>query len=81
MSKQVLRLHRRRFLKTTFQAGAAVMAAQVIPGSALGKDTTAAPASGLWWAGSASEAVDRLNFRKFFRRLSSEVQVVFQALG
>jgi len=43
MSKQVSRFHRRRFLKTTLQAGAAVMTAQVIPGTALGKDTAAAP--------------------------------------
>ncbi len=43
MSKQALRLHRRRFLKTALQAGAAVAAAQVIPGSALGKDDAAAP--------------------------------------
>ena len=43
MSKLVVHLHRRRFLKTAIQAGAVVMAPQFIPGAALGKDTAAAP--------------------------------------
>ena len=38
MSKQVSRIPRRRFLKTALSAGAAVMAPQLIPGTALGKD-------------------------------------------
>ena len=38
MSKQVSRIARRRFLKTAVSAGAAVMAPQLIPGSALGQD-------------------------------------------
>src|SRR6185295_741773 len=36
-------LHRRRFLKTALSAGAAVMAPQIIPSSALGRDGAVAP--------------------------------------
>jgi len=44
MSKQLTHLHRRRFLKTTLSAGAAaVMAPQIIPSSALGRDGAVAP--------------------------------------
>ena len=43
MSKHVARLHRRRFLKTTLTAGAACMAPQVIPGTALGMNGVLAP--------------------------------------
>lgn len=44
MSKQVSQFPRRRFLKTALSAGAAVMAPHLIPGSALGKDSSV-PAS------------------------------------
>ena len=40
MSKQVSRIPRRRFLNTALSAGAAVMTPQLIPGSALGKDSS-----------------------------------------
>ncbi|HYW78444.1 MAG TPA: Gfo/Idh/MocA family oxidoreductase [Thermoguttaceae bacterium] len=43
MSEQRTRTSRRRFLKTAAQAGAVLMAPQVIPGAALGKDTAVAP--------------------------------------
>ncbi len=43
MSKRVTNLHRRRFLKTALSAGAAVMAPQIIPSSALGRDGAVAP--------------------------------------
>src|SRR5271170_3049890 len=44
MSKNVTRLHRRRFLKTALSAGAAaVMAPTIIPSSALGRDGHVAP--------------------------------------
>ncbi len=43
MSRQVSRLHRRRFLKTALSAGVAVMSPHLIPGAALGKDAAAAP--------------------------------------
>src|SRR5436309_6612594 len=43
MSKVVSHLHRRRFLKTALSAGAAVMAPQIIPSSALGRDGAVAP--------------------------------------
>ena len=43
MSKTVVPLHRRRFLKTALSAGAAVMAPQIIPSSALGRDGAVAP--------------------------------------
>jgi hypothetical protein len=43
MSQKVTRLHRRRFLKTALSAGAAVMAPQIIPSSALGRDGAVAP--------------------------------------
>ena len=43
MSKQANHLHRRRFLKTALAAGAAVMAPQIIPSSALGRDGAVAP--------------------------------------
>ena len=43
MSKMVTPLHRRRFLKTALSAGAAVMAPQIIPSSALGRDGAVAP--------------------------------------
>lgn len=36
-------LHRRRFLKTALSASAAVMAPQIIPSSALGRDGATAP--------------------------------------
>jgi predicted dehydrogenase len=45
MAKEVFRLHRRRFLKTTLQAGAVVLAPQVIPSSALGRDGAVAPSN------------------------------------
>lgn len=43
MSRQKSKLHRRRFLKTALSAGAAVMAPQIIPSSALGRDGAVAP--------------------------------------
>jgi len=43
MSEQRTRTSRRRFLKTAAQAGAVLMAPQVIPGTALGKDAAVAP--------------------------------------
>ncbi len=43
MSQQKARVHRRRFLKTALSAGAAVMAPQIIPSSALGRDGAVAP--------------------------------------
>ena len=43
MSKKVSQVHRRRFLKTALSAGAAVMAPQIIPSSALGRDGAVAP--------------------------------------
>ena len=43
MSDQTDRLNRRRFLKTSAQAGAAVMAPFVIPSTVLGKDGAVAP--------------------------------------
>src|SRR5215213_445798 len=43
MSRKPTRLHRRKFLKTAFSAGAAVMAPQIIPSSALGRDGAVAP--------------------------------------
>ncbi|MHB1034352.1 MAG: Gfo/Idh/MocA family protein [Pirellulales bacterium] len=43
MHEQATRLPRRRFLKTAISAGAVLMAPQVIPGSALGKDGAVAP--------------------------------------
>lgn len=42
-SSKVESLHRRRFLKTSLSAGAAVMAPQIIPSSALGRDGAVAP--------------------------------------
>ncbi|NLX97900.1 MAG: Gfo/Idh/MocA family oxidoreductase [Rhodopirellula sp.] len=38
MTASTARIHRRRFLKSTLQASALLMAPQVIPGTALGKD-------------------------------------------
>ncbi len=43
MSEPVASTSRRRFLKTAMKAGALLMAPQVIPGSALGKDDAVAP--------------------------------------
>ena len=43
MSKQVLRVPRRRFLKTAVKASTALLAPYVVPGSALGKSGTVAP--------------------------------------
>src|SRR6185437_7048964 len=43
MSKKTTNLRRRRFLKTALSAGAAVMAPQIIPSSALGRDGAVAP--------------------------------------
>src|SRR5580658_9192901 len=43
MSKNVTRLHRRRFLKTALSASAAVMAPTIIPSSAIGRDGAVAP--------------------------------------
>ena len=43
MSEPVATLPRRRFLKTAIRAGALLMAPQVIPGAALGKDGAVAP--------------------------------------
>ncbi len=43
MSRQITKLHRRRFLKTALSASAAVMAPQIIPSSALGRDGAVAP--------------------------------------
>ena len=58
MAKKVTHLHRRRFLKTALSAGAAVMAPEIIPSSALGRDGASPPASGLCWAESASATGD-----------------------
>ena len=43
MSKRIVPLHRRRFLKTAIQAGTVFMMPQVIPGAVLGKDGAVAP--------------------------------------
>src|SRR5438045_4251000 len=43
MLKRSATLHRRRFLKTTLQAGALVLAPQIIPSSAVGRDGAVAP--------------------------------------
>ena len=43
MTTRAAQIHRRRFLKSTAAAGAAVMAPQIIPSSALGKDGAVAP--------------------------------------
>ncbi len=43
MAKTVTHVHRRRFLKTALSASAAVMAPQIIPSSALGRDGAVAP--------------------------------------
>ncbi len=43
MSRTANHLHRRRFLKTALSAGAAVMAPQIIPSSAIGRDGAVAP--------------------------------------
>ncbi len=43
MPKLNAHLHRRRFLKTALSAGAAVMAPQIIPSSALGRDGATCP--------------------------------------
>jgi predicted dehydrogenase len=43
MSKTAQHLHRRRFLKTALSASAAVVAPQIIPSSALGRDGAVAP--------------------------------------
>jgi hypothetical protein len=43
MSKKATQHHRRRFLKTALSAGAAIMAPQIIPSSALGRDGAVAP--------------------------------------
>ena len=43
MSERVTKLPRRRFLKTALQAGTLLMAPQVLPGAALGKDDVVAP--------------------------------------
>ena len=43
MSRKTTRQDRRRFLKTALSAGAAVMAPQIIPSSALGRDGAVAP--------------------------------------
>jgi hypothetical protein len=43
MSRRPARVPRRRFLKTALSAGAAVMAPQIIPSSALGRDGAVAP--------------------------------------
>jgi hypothetical protein len=43
MSNTAKPFHRRRFLKTALSAGAAVMAPQIIPSSALGRDGAVAP--------------------------------------
>src|SRR2546423_163479 len=43
MVKQAANLHRRHFLKTAISAGAAIMAPQIIPSSALGKGGAVAP--------------------------------------
>jgi hypothetical protein len=43
MARKVSQLHRRRFLKTALSASAAVMAPQIIPSSALGRDGAVAP--------------------------------------
>src|SRR5436190_11772110 len=43
MSKKITHFHRRRFLKTAISAGAAVMAPQIIPASAIGRDGAVAP--------------------------------------
>ncbi|MFH1268850.1 MAG: gfo/Idh/MocA family oxidoreductase, partial [Planctomycetota bacterium] len=43
MSEHAAHLNRRRFLKTAVRAGALLVAPQVIPGAALGKDGAVAP--------------------------------------
>jgi len=43
MSKNVMKLHRRGFLKTAFSAGAAALAPTIIPSSARGRDGAVAP--------------------------------------
>lgn len=43
MSKRVVPLHRRRFLKTAIQASTVFMMPQLIPGAVLGKDGAVAP--------------------------------------
>ncbi|NQT16417.1 MAG: Gfo/Idh/MocA family oxidoreductase, partial [Planctomycetes bacterium] len=43
MSRKITRVPRRRFLKTAIQAGGLLMAPQLIPGAALGKDGAVAP--------------------------------------
>jgi hypothetical protein len=43
MAAKATPLHRRRFLKTALSAGAAAMAPQIIPSSALGRDGAVAP--------------------------------------
>jgi len=43
MSQRATSFHRRRFLKTTLSAGAAAVAPQIIPSSALGRDGAVAP--------------------------------------
>jgi predicted dehydrogenase len=43
MSRKTTTFHRRRFLKTALSAGAAVMAPQIIPSSALGRDGAVPP--------------------------------------
>lgn len=43
MVKQSAHLHRRRFLKTSLAASSAIMAPQIIPSSALGRDGAVAP--------------------------------------
>ena len=43
MSRKPTRLHRRSFLKTAVSASAAVMAPQIIPSSAIGRDGAVAP--------------------------------------
>lgn len=51
MSKQVVRLHRRRFLQTALQASAVFAVPQVIPGSVLGRDGAVAPSERVMLAG------------------------------
>lgn len=43
MSQQIVRIHRRRFLKTAIQAGALLAVPRIVPASALGKDGAVAP--------------------------------------
>jgi len=45
MARETFRLHRRRFLKTTIQAGAVALAPQIVPSSALGRDGAVAPSN------------------------------------